>query len=178
MNDAPLRVMDRAGALRHAFDRSFAVPTQIDATPMEDFLAIGVGSEACAIRLSEITGLFVDKKITRVPGRTAALLGIAGFRGTVVPAYDLHVFLGHPMAKTPRWLVIALGAPIALAFEALDGHVRVSRDAILRREAGEHMRPHVDEVVRLQDRVRPIVHLPSVLDVIRRQKSEAALIEE
>ena len=169
MNDVSLRLADRAEELRQAFDRSFAVPPRIDTTPTEDLLAIRVGSEACAIRLPEIAGLYADKKITRVPGHVAALLGIAGFRGTVVPVYDLHALLGHPTTKTPRWLVIATAAPIAFAFETFDGHLRISRDAIVRQEASEHTRKYVNEVVRTEDVVRSIVDLPTVLDAIRTQ---------
>lgn len=178
MSDMPAHLADRAAALRHAFDQSFAESVRIDTTPTEDLLAIHVGPEACALRLSEIAGLFAGKKITRVPGRTAALLGIAGFRGAIVPVYDLPALLGHPMAGTPRWLVVASAAPVALAFAALDGHLRVSRDAIVPCDAGERAPRHVGDAVRMQDGVRSIVRLSSVLDAIARQGSEAGPREE
>ena len=96
LNDAPSRLAVRAEALRSAFDRSFAEPAHFDTTPMADLLAFHAGSQAYALHLSEIAGLFADKKITRLPGRTAALLGIAGFRGAIVPVYDLSALLGSP----------------------------------------------------------------------------------
>ena len=178
MNEAGLRLADRADELRRAFDHSFAAPVQIDTTPTEDFLAIRVGPEACALRLPEIVGLFADKKITRLPGRAPALLGIAGFRGAVMPVYDLSVLLGYPAAKTPRWLVIASGAPVAFAFEGFDGHLRLSRDAVVRQEAEERARKYVNEVVRTQDVVRPIVDLPAILGAIKAQRPESTPTKE
>ena len=178
MTAAAARLADRAEELRCAFDHSFAVPLQIDTTPTEDFLAIRVGSEACALRLPEIVGLFADKKITRVPGRAAALLGIAGFRGTVMPVYDLSTLLGYPAAKAPRWLVIASGAPVAFAFEAFDGHLRLSRDAIVRSEVEERARKYVNDVVRTEDVVRPIVDLPAILGAIKTQRPQSTPTKE
>lgn len=174
MNDTFSSLADRAEELRHAFDGSFAVPAQVDTGQTEDLLAIRTGSEASAIRLSEIAGLFADKKVTRVPGRVAALLGVAGFRGAIVPVYDLHVLLGHPTAKAARWLVTASGASVAFAFEAFDGHLRISRDAIMAQQASEQTRKYVNGVVRMQDVVRSIVDLPAILDAIRTQKPEPA----
>ena len=39
--------------------------------------------------------------------------------------------LGHSGTQAPRWLVIAAAAPVALAFDAFEGHLRASADAIL-----------------------------------------------
>jgi chemotaxis signal transduction protein len=174
MNDASARLADRAGELRHAFDTNFAAPAEIATPPTEDLLAIRTGSEAAAIRLSEIVGLFADKKITRVPGHVAALLGVAGFRGAIVPVYDIHILLGHPMTKTPRWLVIASGAPVAFAFEVFDGHLRTSRDAIMGQDASVQPRKYVNGVVRIQDVVRSIVDLPAVLEAIGKPRPGSA----
>src|SRR5258707_13955236 len=59
------RAAGRAAEFRLAFDRAFAEPLRIDTAVKDDLLAIRVGGQACAIRLSEITGLFADKKVTR-----------------------------------------------------------------------------------------------------------------
>lgn len=173
-----MRLTDRAAALRQAFDSAFADPAQIDATATEDLLAIRAGSQAYALRLSEIVGLFVDKKITRVPGRAAAMLGIAGFRGAIVPVYDLPALLGHLTTVPLRWLVVASAAPVALAFETLDGHLRVSRDAIVPGDTGDRARRHIGDAVRAQDVIRSIVRVTSVLDVLGKRRSEAAPREE
>jgi chemotaxis signal transduction protein len=167
MIDTPSGVAERAVALRLAFDRAFVEPIRFDATLKEDLLAVRIGAQAFAIRLSEITGLFADKKITPVPGSHAALRGIAGFRGAIVPVYDLQTLLGHPNAQSSRWLVIAAAAPVALAFEVFGGQLRVSRDAILPQPSGPESRGYAREFVRTPNFVGPIMHLPSVLDAIK-----------
>ncbi len=178
MNAAPSRLSDRAAEMRAAFDRSFAGRRRLDVTPTEDFLAIRVASDAYAIRCSEISGLIAGKKITRVPSRAPALLGMGGFRGAIMPVYSLAAVLGHALGSPPRWIVIASGLPVALAFEALDGARRVSRHEIAPYEAAQQARKYVRDFMREQDRVRAILHLPSVLDAVRGRESEPRAIEE
>jgi chemotaxis signal transduction protein len=178
VNFVPSRLNERAAELRRAFDRSFTEGMRLDAAPTEDFLAIRIASESYAIRCSEISGLIADKKITRFPSRAAALHGIGGFRGVVMPVYSLAALLAHPMAATPRWMVIASDLPVALAFETLDGNLRVSREEILPCEADQRARKYVRDFMREHDRVRAILHLPSVLDAIRAQGPGSAAIEE
>jgi chemotaxis signal transduction protein len=165
---APLPgVAGRAAELRLAFDRAYAEPAHLDGALKEDLLAVRVGAQAFAIRLSEITGLFADKKITPVPGGHPALRGIAGFRGAIVPVYDLQRLLGGSRAATSRWLVIAAAVPVALAFEAFERQLRVSRDAILPQPSGAQTHSYAQEFVRTPDFVGPIIHLPSILDAIK-----------
>ena len=167
MNVSVSHVTKRAAELRLAFDRAFAEPPRIDTTSKEDLLAIRVGAQAYAMRLSEISGLFADKKITPVPGSHAALRGLAGFRGALVPVYDLQTLLGHPNTETPRWLVIAAAAPIALVFAGFDGQLRVSRDAIVPQPSRPETRSYARDFVGNDDFVGPILHLPSVLEAIK-----------
>ena len=61
MNVSASHVTKRAAELRLAFDRAFAEPARRDTTPREDLLAVRVGTLTCAMRLSEISGLFADK---------------------------------------------------------------------------------------------------------------------
>jgi chemotaxis signal transduction protein len=160
-------VAGRAAELRLAFDCAFAEPVRLDTAAKEELLAIRIDTQAFAIRLSEISGLFAGKKITPVPGSHAALRGIAGFRGAIVPVYDLQILLGHASTATPRWLVIAAAASVALAFEAFEGQLRVARDAILPQPSRPEFRGYAHEIVRTRDFVAPIMHLPSLLDAIR-----------
>ena len=178
MSDVRDRMLDRAAALRLDFDRAFAQPVQLDAPPIENLLAIRVGAEACALRRSEIAGLFADRRITRIAGSTAALIGLAGFRGVaLLPVYALGTLLGFNGTRTvaaPRWLVVAAAAPVALAFDAFEGQFRVSPDAILAAEAGAALGGCAREFVRAGDFAGPILHLPSLLDTIEAPGSEAA----
>jgi chemotaxis signal transduction protein len=159
----------RAAKLRLAFDQAFAAPIRLDGKSREQLLAVRVAGQALAIRLSEISGLHVDKKITPVPGGHATLLGVAGFRGAIVPVYDLRTILGHPGGERPRWLVIAAASSVALAFDGFDGQLRVPRDAIVPQAAGPEVRGYAREFVGSRKFVGPLIHLPSVLEAIDRE---------
>jgi purine-binding chemotaxis protein CheW len=167
---APALVLaDRAAALREAFDRSFAAVRPPDPPPVEDLLAIRIGAEPYALRLSEIAGLHPDRRITPLPGGVPSLRGIAAFRGVIVPVYDLAAWLGHPQEEAVRWLALAASEPIAFAFAVVDGHLRVAHDAIVPNRAGERAHRHVREFARVAEQaVCPIVHLPSIIDAVRR----------
>jgi purine-binding chemotaxis protein CheW len=172
------RIAERAAQLRRDFDRAFAEPIRFDETLKEDFLAIRAGGRPFAIRLSEISGLFADKTITPVPGGHPALRGIAGFRGTMLPAYDLQILLGLPGAQSPRWLMIAKAQPVALAFEAFDGQLRVASDAVLGQPARSGSGAHAHDVLRAPEFSGPIIHLLSALNAITALKAETAPQEE
>jgi purine-binding chemotaxis protein CheW len=169
---------DRAAELRAAFDRSFALPVAAETAPKEDLLIIRAGSEACAVRLSEIGALFADTVISPLPGGDATRLGIAGFRDRILPVYGLAALLGNAAGAAPRFLAVVAGAQIALAFEALDGHVRVSRDAIVAHQRGAGARSHVRELLDAPDGVRPVIHLGSIVELIRGHAPGAASLKE
>ena len=163
MTEAAPRLSDRAAQLRHDFDRAFAEPVRADEAEEEDLLGIRVGEQACAIRLSEIAGIYAGRKVTRVPGAHTALRGIAGFRGSLLPVYDLQLLLGHARAESPRWLAVAAAAPIALAFATFDGRLRVPRREIIAHTKHADLAQYAQSVVRAAGFVRPILHLPSIL---------------
>jgi purine-binding chemotaxis protein CheW len=163
---AASRVVGRAADLRRDFDRSFAEPPPLELASSIDLLAICIGVQRFALRLSEIANLSVAKKITQVPGARGALLGLVGLRGSIMPVYDLHKLLGRPGSKTPRWLVIAAASPVAFAFEAFEGQFRASPDAITRERADTEANGAMQEFVRVGDVLRPIIRLLSVIEGI------------
>lgn len=165
------RLATRAAVLRATFDRSFAEFAQLEMASVEDLLVVRVGGDVVAIRMSEIAGLYVGKQVMRVPGGDPALLGIAGFRGTIQPVYCIATLLGHPVVASPRWLVTATAAPIALAFDGFEHHLRVAAETIRSRELNAKDHPYARGFVPIQQIVRPILHLPSILDEIRTQRS-------
>jgi chemotaxis signal transduction protein len=167
------RASERAAALRLAFDRGFAEPLRPGTDLSEALIAIRVGGERYAMRLGEIAGLFADKKVTPVPGGDASLIGIAGFRGAIVPVYGLAALLGQASAQRPRWLVIASAAPVALAFEAFEAQLSVPPDAILPAQSGSKARSCIRDFVRASHFSGPVIHLPSVLDAIKSRRGEA-----
>jgi purine-binding chemotaxis protein CheW len=156
---------ERAEEMRSAFDRSFAVARRADAAARHDLIGVRVGSEPFAIRLAEVSGLFAERKITRLPGSNSALLGIAGFRGAVVPVYDLQALLRQSGTQTPRWLVIAAAVPVAFAFDAFEGHLRAAADAILKQQQPQ-AGGYASEFIRTGDLVRPVLNLHSLIDAI------------
>jgi purine-binding chemotaxis protein CheW len=167
MSGRPGGVIDRAAALRAAFDRSFAQAPSPEGAATEKLLAIRLGAHPYVLRLSEVSGLFADKKITRLPSPVPDLLGIAGFRGTVLPVYDLGLLLGGASTAAPRWLVVAAGAPVGLAFDGVDGYLSVACDAIVSQARVETREPHVREVARSGDLARPLISLASVAQWVR-----------
>jgi purine-binding chemotaxis protein CheW len=169
-------IAHRAEELRTAFDRAFAEPPAAATGSTEvDFLAFRAGPEPYAVRLAEVGGIYANRKIVKLPGGPAAQLGVAGFRSIVMPVLDLSLLLGHQAAGTPRWLMVAAGTPLALAFEVFDGHLRLPPSAIVSRENadGGQSHQHVREFVQMRDAIRPVVQLASVLEAVRRAMSRS-----
>jgi chemotaxis signal transduction protein len=166
---ATISIAQRASEMRTAFDRSFAEAPQPPATLRHDFLTVTIGTDRYAIRLSEVAGLFADRRITPVPGRAPSLVGIAGFRGAVIPVFDLRTILGYSSAQRPRWLVIAAAMPVALAFDSFDGHLRLAPEAVVPQSAGDTLRGCVRDTARAHDISRPIVDIAAVLQAIKPQ---------
>ena len=155
-------VAGRIARLRRDFDRSFAEPVRRHDEEHIELLAVRAGGRPYALRLAQTAGLHPDRPVTPLPGPLPALLGLAGFAGTVVPIYDLAALLGHPGADRPRWLVLATGQPpLGLAFHELDGHVRVAAEAIVGEQAGGGARGCLRGIAGLDGSSRPIVDVPA-----------------
>lgn len=168
MNRKADKLLHHAAELRQAFDHSFAETPQSTGAPTEAFLAIGSGSDLYALRLTEISGLHVDKKIVPLPSESTDLLGLTSFRGALVPVYDLRELLGYSSASTPRWMVLlASKAPVAVAFEQFDGYFAATHDLIARDASVNHRHPHITEAVRTAGLLRPVVSLASILESIK-----------
>ncbi len=163
--------MTRAEELKQAFDRAFAEPI---ASPIEtvNLLVIVVGGSSYAIRLDDILALVTDRVVTPVPAPPPGLLGIAGFRGSAVPVYDLRVLLEHSTVGTPRCALIPRNGLVALAFDALDGHVRAPRVDIAT-TTDERSTRHVRAVVQTKGTTVPILDVAGVVDGIAAQARRA-----
>jgi purine-binding chemotaxis protein CheW len=170
MNESTARLRDRLGELRRTFDRSFTEPPPPPSVEADNLLAIGVAGDPYAVRLREISALFADRTTTPLPGSRPELLGVGGFRGSIIPVYDLARLLGYPGSAAPRWLVVTAGVPpVAFAFDSLDGHLRVAADAIARVDTGgEADRGHgfVGQVVHTPKAVRSVVDVPALCAAI------------
>ncbi|MDB5806747.1 MAG: cheW3-2 [Betaproteobacteria bacterium] len=163
-----------ASELKRAFDQSFAELPGTGEQQVRDFLAIRVGADGYAIDLAEVAGLFADKPVTRLPNAAPEFLGIAGFRGIVIPVYDLRVLLGYPAKEMPRWLVTAAAMPVAFAFDVFHRHLRISTQAVAKPEGADFTHQHVRQVLRAPDIARPIVDMASILTAIKNQAQYGA----
>jgi purine-binding chemotaxis protein CheW len=165
----------RATELRDAFDQAFAQPASHAPDAIDALLTIAVAGDQYALRLTEVAGMFADKKITWLPSAMTELRGIAGFRGMVLPVYDLSMLLGYPRAAEPRWLVVTAGTPVGLAFDGFTGYVNAQSTAIAPEATVYARERHIREVFQ-SEIVRPIIHLPSVLDTIRNRSGHDGLL--
>jgi purine-binding chemotaxis protein CheW len=160
----------RLAELRQAFDRSFVERPRDEAARSEDLLAIRVGRDPYAVRVNATAGLIADRPVTPLPGSGPELSGVAGLRGSVVPVYDLATLLGLPgPPNAARWMILAAGSPLfALAFDRLDGHLRVPLDAIAEAAVGPDGpgtaagTAHVSAIIRTPDGTRALIDLAAV----------------
>jgi chemotaxis signal transduction protein len=165
---------DRASAeaLRSEFDRGFASAPAVERAAEVALLALRVGAEPVAVRVLEAAGIVAAPPVCAVPSRRPELLGVAGLRGAILPVYSAARLLGRADAgEPPRWLVLAAAGGeerVALAFSALDGHVRVPAAALAAAAPGA-AGEHVAEVVSFGADVRPVLSVPSLVRAITRR---------
>jgi purine-binding chemotaxis protein CheW len=161
---------DRAAVLREAFDLSFAGTPAERGVAGENLLAIRIGADRYALRLGSVSGLVAGKQITWVPSPVPELLGIAGFRGTVHPVYDLAMLLGYPKAASPRWIVLTAPESIGLAFEGFDSFMSVTPESVVSRARSDPSgsRLHVNAFLE-SGGTYPVVDIESVIASIARK---------
>ncbi|MCU1279833.1 MAG: chemotaxis protein CheW [bacterium] len=161
------RELDKAAALRRAFDESFARPPATRADDHERLLSLRIGAEGYAFRLGEISGFVVARKIVSLASTVAGALGLAGIRGSLVPVYSLAALLGHGGDdEAARWFVLC-GAPdpIALAFAQFDGYLEVPRRD-LHAVSGPSDRGPVATVARTGARNLGIIGISTLMETI------------
>jgi purine-binding chemotaxis protein CheW len=161
--------------LRRAFDDTFTRIPAPGGRSSEELLAVRLRGDGYAVRLAEVSGLQADRKVVPLPGTVPELLGIAGFRGNILPVYDLGALMGYAPTPVGRWLIM-VGAPalVCLAVPAFEGYVRVARDEVRATEGTDASRPHVREILRIGTTIRFVINLASVVETIRRRVRVAA----
>jgi chemotaxis signal transduction protein len=161
--------------LRQSFDRAFTEPFVEDAVETSiELLAIRVGRDPFALRMSEIAALEADRTITSVPSEHPELLGIAGVRGSVVAVFDLGALLGGSRTEGLRWLVLAKAAPLAFAFSAFDGQLSVRPEALAAAESSRAGR--VREVARGGGLSLPVIDLPVLIAALDQRPRTSGLL--
>ena len=132
MSEPQRQHASRAQALRAEFDQAFAMPAKGVSEATEKLLAIRVGGDLYALRLSELAAVAKRGVVVPVPSTKPALLGIAGIEGRAVPVFSLALLLGYsaPDAQA-RWLALCDARdPVALAFSVLEGHFQFSAKSL------------------------------------------------
>ena len=153
----------KAAQLRATFDRAFAVEPETGTFDTIDLLAISLSGAPYALPLTAVSSLHAHKKITRIPVQATGLLGVAGFRGVILPVYDLGALIGAPAAATPHWLAMMAKEGVAIAFETFDGHLRLPKDALVANESAEGGRQHLSHLIRTGDVLRGVIDLATAL---------------
>lgn len=170
-----LNAHQRANELKRAFDQGFAQVPAPTSRNQVNLLAISLAGAPYALELKDIAGLYANKKITRIPARARGLLGVAGFRGAILPIYDLAALVGLPASERPRWFAIVAGAELAVAFETFDGHVSVPVESVIPNESQDGNRRHFSHLLRSADGLRDVINLPSVLHPIAETELRGSL---
>jgi chemotaxis signal transduction protein len=115
--------------LRQAFDAVFAAPREAPLAIPREFFLFRTGGHRYGFRLQELSGLANGRRVTRLPSSDAALLGIAGMQGRIIPVFDLRPLLGLDNgSERPSWFVISrgVGQEVGLAFERMEGYAQVA----------------------------------------------------
>jgi purine-binding chemotaxis protein CheW len=158
--------------LRDTFDRSYSLPpSSLGAEQMENLLAVRLAGNPYAMRVTEITGLANNRKTVAIPSPIPELLGLAGIRGGLVPIYSLAVLLGYPReVASARWLALCGNEDQAgLGFSDLEGYLRLPAQQVYAASQENMARGHITQVARVDGLVRPLVSIPSLMEMIRKR---------
>lgn len=150
--------------LRAGFDASFARAAEPPAAQRRGYLGIRLGDAPYALDLDEVAAVRKHVPVTPLPSEEPRLLGVAGFGGVLTAVYDLGALVGHAGEGEPTWFVLARGAPIAFAFQGLEGQLQVDAEQDVASGAP------ADATSELQFRAglaRPVIRLGALVARIR-----------
>jgi chemotaxis signal transduction protein len=176
----PGGVGERLLAIQRAFDEAFAMAPRPSRGTFEDLLAVRLAGDPYALRLRDIAGLVVSRKVVPLPSGRPELLGVTGHRGSIVAVYSLAALLGYGTDSKPTpWLALAGGSePVGLAFEELEGFLRLPSGDVHTASPGEGARPFAGEVVLVGSLLRRVVDIPSTLATLEVHAGNAGLRKE
>jgi chemotaxis signal transduction protein len=167
---------DRVMDLRRAFDQTFGLPAGDTAPESDDLLAIRVAGDAYGLRIRDLSTLAPIGRVVPFPSRRPALLGLTGIRGNLTPVYSLASLLGYDLGcSSPRWLAVAsVPDAMALAFDDLEGFLRLSRSEIY----ASAPREHVKEMVRMGDTTRMLIDTRALLAALKMHAGPSSATKE
>jgi purine-binding chemotaxis protein CheW len=168
-----------AAELKRAFDESFAAPVpEASAAPIS-LLLVRIGTGRYALRMADLTGVEVGRRIVPLPAEDPALLGLAGIRGRLVPVYCLHTLLGYDRLREPpdRFVLCGRAEPVGLSIDEIEGHVYVS-PAELHSSDAQATQEHLREVLIRDEVARGVLDVPSILAAIEERADQGAAPKE
>lgn len=80
--------------------------------PQRDFVGFTVGDVSYAIAIRAVREVTLPLRIDRLPQAPPAVLGVADYRGAIVPVVDLRARFGLPASDEPRkqkWVLLDVG---------------------------------------------------------------------
>jgi chemotaxis signal transduction protein len=157
--------------LREEFDQAFARQRVREVEHGEDVLAVRLGRDAYALRISEVASVHVGARVVSVPTDLGSLRGIAAFRSNVVAVYDLGSLLGaraagDPHGPPPAIVLVRARSTVALAVTSVRGYARIDRGRLPVSLAARQHPAHVVGVLQLGDTPTMLVDLSSVLETL------------
>ncbi len=157
----------RVAEARASFDAAFASSPEEAGAASIGLLAIRVGKDGYAIRMTDLSDVHAARKVVPLPGTRPELLGLAGIRGRLVPVYSLAALLGQ--AETQAWTWVAICGteqPIGLTFDALDGYLEASPADLVAARESERSQGHVREVLRKDGATTMVVSAHSIVAML------------
>lgn len=173
MNPSASILTDRAAELRRAFDDSFSTAPQPRVELFERLLLVRAAGQPLAIRMKQIARLEASRPVLSVPSRIPELLGVAAFRGSLAPVYDLGALLGFEGSRAPgRWVALTAGNPtIALNLDQMEGQVDVEPTSLSRSPDTERA---FQKIVRTGSVVRVVPDIPALVAALRHRAGIAS----
>jgi purine-binding chemotaxis protein CheW len=158
---------EKLADLRRDFDRLFASPHPGPSEKRENLLSIQLSGDLYGLRAREIAGVLRAGPLVTLPSRSPGLMGVVGYRGTILPVYGLATLLGYEQTRrAPRWLALCgERGTLALAFEELEGYVPVPAASFYAPDRSS--RNYVDRFARIEETVRAIISVPAILGAIK-----------
>lgn len=113
--------------LREQFDQGFAEAAGTGDDALQDYLAVEAGGKRLLLPLIEVAGVAADRAVVAIPAARHGFLGLVAHAGATLPVYALAGLLGYDdaMHRDTRHLVLARGAGVAFAVDAVSGRRRL-----------------------------------------------------
>lgn len=83
--------------------------------PQRDFVGFTVGDVSYAVAIKSVREVTLPLRIDHLPQAPESVLGVADYRGAVVPVVDLRLRFGlpsSPLGKKQKWILLDVGGKL------------------------------------------------------------------